>query len=628
MNVLQSIFVRFFITLHPISKTSSVYNMLCCPTSRIRQASLSVFLVVFLAFFCQCSSRPDADGYGQEYPLDTESYDVIDSCMAYMDSDPVQAHHMLDSAQAVGIISPQRCDYLHAMVTFWGDNKPDSALMICNRLLDEGRFGDDHFLEAEICALATNITSSLSRHIEVLQYANRGIALCHGHERMHSDETTMMGRAGVAYVVLGRFDEASETYDRALALILEDTSFGGLNARISLQKKQAILYHEMGEYDRVIAVCHEILELVNRFDRDPSFVEPRPKTMTEPGEVTHGFAEFYQSQMYIRIANAYRMMVEHGISTDPKAHKDSASAYVEKWTLISDAHQFQNNIAEALPELYFTGYKAVFESARQLAGESFGSDTLVAEYVDYLTLLARESASRHAMDQSNGYLQRAVSVSDSIRRRELVRSFAEQAAAHMVQEAQQAQKDAEYELARNRMYIALLVTILLALVLINVLVLRNRHNKKIIETVQQNLQESQQEIMDLEQQLEEVKAERQQNNTKELFQRIEQVMVEKQLYLNPDFDLKMLAKEVGSGLTNLSLCINGITGKSFRIWLSEYRLALFVRMLEDNPDGSIDELMYSCGYKEQSTFRRHFKATYGVTVSEYRKKIAKEKNNN
>lgn len=592
--------------------------MMNSPISRIRQAALSACLVAVLALFAQCSNQHGMEGYGQQHPLDPERYAAIDSCMAYMDTDPARAHHMLDSVRLLGIISPQRCDYLHAMVISEGDDRLDSALMICNRLLDEGDFGDDLFLEAEICVLATNITNALSRHIDVLRYARRGIELCHGHEQMRSDEATMMGRAGMAHQSLGQYAEASETYDRALALILEDTSFGGLNARISLQKKRAFLHLEMGDYERVIGACHEILALLERFDRDPSFVNPRPSTMTEPGEVTHGFVEFYQSQMYVHIANAYRLKVEQGVSAHPKADQDSALTYIEKWKQVSGP---SSNLHIALPVLSFTGLKADFEAAKTATGEAFGSDTLNTEYVDYLTLLARESATRHDMNQSNLYLQRALSVSDSIRRHELLHSLAEQATVNMVQEAQLAQKDAEYQLQHQRMFIVLLIVGLLALVLIYALYWRNRRNRKLIETVQQDLQESKQEILDLEQQLEEVKAEHADDNVKDLYQRIEQVMAEKKLYLNPNFELKMLAKEVGAGLTNLSLCINGVTGKNFRIWLSEYRLALFVRMLEEDPDQSINELMLRCGYREQSTFRRHFKNAYGLTVSDYRKKI-------
>lgn len=565
------------------------------------------------------------EGYGQEYPLDPERYAVIDSCMAYMSSDPALAHHMLDSVRDLSIISPQRCDFLHAMVVSEGEGQCDSALMICYRLLEEHRFGDDQFLEAEVCELVTNINSGLGRYVEVLQYAQRGIALCHGKELMRSDEASMMGRAGVAYQQLGQYDEAKETYLRALELIADDSSFGGLNAQISLLKKQSALYHEMGDYHQVIAVGQEILSLVGRFDHDPSFVNPRPATMTESGEATRGFAQFYQSQVYLRIANAYRMMVEQQLTPDPSVCRDSASAYVEQWMRLGMSGLPKNNLPSALPELYFTGHMAAFDEARQLAGQSFGSDTLVTEYVDYLTLLAQVSASRHEVAQSNGYLQRALAVSDSIRRSDMIRSFAEQASVHMVKEAQLAQKDAEYQLARNHLYLVLLVAALLTLVLVEVIIWRNRHHQKVIKTVQQDLQESKLEIQDLEQQLEDVKAERSMNSPKELYQRIEQVMKEKELYLDQDFDLKALAREVGAGITNVSVSINGITGMSFRVWLSKYRLSMFVKMLEQHPDQSIDDLMFRSGYREQSTFRRHFKAAYGVTVTEYRQKVLRDK---
>lgn len=575
-------------------------------------------IIVALALFCQCDSRTGLEGYGQQYPMDQESFAAIDSCMAYMETDPARAHSMLDSVFNAGAMSPQRCEYLHAMVVYTGEGKCDIALMMCNRLLDKGSFGDDQFLEAEICSLASNILIELNRYVEVVKYANRGIALCHGNEQMRSDEATMMGRVGIARQMLGQFDEARESYDRALDLIREDTSFGGLIALISLQKKQADLFCHTGDYDRMIDKCHEILRLVGRFDRDPSFVNPRPATMTESNEVTHGFADFYLCQVLPRIASAYRIKVEQGVSTDPKADRDSAAVYVEMW-LHTDASRSPFNKLCALPELYFTGRQAEFDAAKYEVGESFGSDTLVLEYIEYLTLMAQDAASRHDLTESNRYLQRALVVNDSIHRQDMQRSLSEQVSIHMVQEAQLAQHDAEHQLAQNKMYVALLVTILLTVVAINILVKKNHRHKKIIEAVQQDLQESKHEITDLEQQLEEVKAERTQTNAQTLFQRIEQVMTDKKLYLNPDLDIKTLAKEVGSGTTTLSLCINGITGKSFRIWLSEYRLALFVQMLEQHPDESIDELMARCGYREQSTFRRHFKAAYGVTVSEYKR---------
>lgn len=98
-------------------------------------------------------------------------------------------------------------------------------------------------------------------------------------------------------------------------------------------------------------------------------------------------------------------------------------------------------------------------------------------------------------------------------------------------------------------------------------------------------------------------------------------MSEHRLYLNPDLDVKMLAEEICSSRTVTSLCINNVTGKTFRQWLSEYRLAMFVRSLQDHPDASIEDLILQSGYKDQSTFRRQFKATYGMTAGEFRRQL-------
>lgn len=117
--------------------------------------------------------------------------------------------------------------------------------------------------------LASNIAISVNRYLETLQYANRGIAICHGQELMNYDEAMLMGRAGQAELSLGRTEEARQTYAKANKLLLEDKTFGGLIARISLMMKQSMLYSTTEEYDSVIAICHEVLDLVHRFDRDP-----------------------------------------------------------------------------------------------------------------------------------------------------------------------------------------------------------------------------------------------------------------------------------------------------------------------------------------------------------------------
>lgn len=86
-------------------------------------------------------------------------------------------------------------------------------------------------------------------------------------------------------------------------------------------------------------------------------------------------------------------------------------------------------------------------------------------------------------------------------------------------------------------------------------------------------------------------------------------------------DSLQVAELACSSRSVVSACINNITGRSFRQWLSDYRLSLFAKKLKENPDDPIDIIVMRCGYKEQSTFRRQFKAAYGMTPTEYRRQL-------
>ena len=582
-----------------------------------------LLFLILLCLQCACTS-PEADnGSGRDYPAN-ETFDLIDRSMGYMDTDPSRAHRMLDSIAAAGLMTQQRCDYFHAMVMFSGENKFDSALVTCDQLLDAGLFGDDRFLEEELCVLASNITACTQSHLATLKYANRGIALCHGDERMRGDEIVMMTRVAVAEQRLGRSQQARETFDRAYQLLKGTSTFADLVALITLQKRQMVLYHETGDYGAMINTCHEIEQLVERFERDPSFVGQRPETMQEPGPATKDFADFYRSQVYAHLARAYRLRVEQGQADDALAETDSVRSYVHK-LLHANGAQTSLALVNALPEMYFAGLKSEFDRVRPQAEEAFGCDSLVKEYVGYLSLLADDAASSHDLQASNNYLRRALAVSDSINQQEQMRMLSEQMSINMVQEQQLARQDAESQLERQR-----LMTRLLAIVIIIMLGAglstgwlwhKNQRKNRIIAMTQQDLDETKEEVRELTLQLEESRFDKSLDNTQATYERIIRVMEEKKLYLDAHLDIKQVADAAYSSRSMVSACINRISGKSFRLWLAEYRLSLFEKMLRQHPDTPIDELAANCGYKDQSTFRRQFKEKYGMTALRYKRRM-------
>ena len=594
----------------------------------MRKLHILLFLnIVWLLSACTGKDQRTDSENGRDYPTD-ETFDQIDISMSYMTSDPMKAHRMLDSIADAGLMTRQRCDYFHAMILFGGEDKIDSALCICDRLLDAGEFGDDRFLEEELCVLASNITSGNNRHLATLKYANRGIALCHGDERMRGDEATLMARVGTAEQALGRTEQARETYDRAYNLLKGTSSFADLVALITLQKKQLRLYDEINDYDAVISTCHEIEQLVGRFEHDPSFVGQRPATMQEPGAATKDFADFYRCQMYAQLAHSYHLRIEQGLASDVKAETDSVRTYIQK-LLNTDGARTSAALIKAMPEMQFLGLKSAFNQARIQAEESYKGDSLVSEYVNYLTLLANDAESRHDLKACTSYLRRALAVRDSISRNEQLRILSEQMSINMVQEQQLARQDAENLLERQTMISSILTFVLIAVLItgliIGWLLYKNRKNEEIILLTQQDLLDTQEEVKELSQQLEVAKSENASDNMQVLYDRILKVMEEKELYLNADLDIKMLAEAANSSRPVVSACINNKSGKPFRIWLAEYRLSLFENLLKLHPDAQIVDLATRCGYKDQSTFRRQFKDRYGMTALQFKKNLIEEK---
>ena len=594
----------------------------------MRKLHILLFLnIVWLLSACTGKDQRTDSENGRDYPTD-ETFDQIDISMSYMTSDPMKAHRMLDSIADAGLMTRQRCDYFHAMVLFGGEDKIDSALCICDRLLDAGKFGDDRFLEEELCVLASNITSGNNRHLATLKYANRGIALCHGDERMRGDEATLMARVGTAEQALGRTEQARETYDRAYNLLKGTSSFADLVALITLQKKQLRLYDEINDYDAVISTCHEIEQLVGRFEHDPSFVGQRPATMQEPGAATKDFADFYRCQMYAQLAHSYHLRIEQGLASDVKAETDSVRTYIQK-LLNTDGARTSAALIKAMPEMQFLGLNSAFNQARIQAEESYKGDSLVSEYVNYLTLLANDAESRHDLKACTSYLRRALAVRDSISRNEQLRILSEQMSINMVQEQQLARQDAENLLERQEMMTRVLAIVLIAVLItgliIGWLLYKNRKKEEIILLTQQDLLDTQEEVKELSQQLEVAKSQSAANNMQMLYERILKVMEEKKLYLNADLDIKMLAEAANSSRAVVSSCINNKTGKPFRIWLAEYRLSLFENLLKLHPDAQIVDLATRCGYKDQSTFRRQFKDRYGMTALQFKKNLIEEK---
>lgn len=101
------------------------------------------------------------------------------------------------------------------------------------------------------------------------------------------------------------------------------------------------------------------------------------------------------------------------------------------------------------------------------------------------------------------------------------------------------------------------------------------------------------------------------------------IIVEKELYLNPDFSLEEAAKELKLTKHILSQYVNEILGKSFSNLIKEYRIEKAKQLLETEKNFTLESLGYDSGFSSKSSFFTAFKKITGLTPAEYQKSYSK-----
>ena len=105
-----------------------------------------------------------------------------------------------------------------------------------------------------------------------------------------------------------------------------------------------------------------------------------------------------------------------------------------------------------------------------------------------------------------------------------------------------------------------------------------------------------------------------QGNDDALMERIMQV-INAQLE-KPEFNVELLAKEIGLSRTQLHRKMKELTGMSSSDFIRNLRLRQAVTLLQ-RADVNITQVAYAVGFTSQSHFSTAFKKLYGVTPSEY-----------
>ncbi|MDB4292532.1 helix-turn-helix transcriptional regulator [Maribacter sp.] len=101
--------------------------------------------------------------------------------------------------------------------------------------------------------------------------------------------------------------------------------------------------------------------------------------------------------------------------------------------------------------------------------------------------------------------------------------------------------------------------------------------------------------------------------------RLDELMIEKQLFKNPDLKLSDVANELNILPHYLSQFLNDNVGKRFSSFLNEYRIKSVENEITANQHLTLEAIGQKCGFKSNSTFYTAFKKIKGITPAQFKK---------
>jgi AraC-like DNA-binding protein len=109
----------------------------------------------------------------------------------------------------------------------------------------------------------------------------------------------------------------------------------------------------------------------------------------------------------------------------------------------------------------------------------------------------------------------------------------------------------------------------------------------------------------------------------DIAKRLEQLMLQKKFYTNPEITLDKLAEAAGYPPKKISLTIKQCYQQNFYEYINRYRIAEAKRLLaEQGPQAkSITDIYFAVGFNSKSVFNTFFKRLEGMTPSQYREQL-------
>jgi len=550
-------------------------------------------------------------------PQVTDTLYTEASIWAIYDTLPERALTMIDSAEVVGNMTATRAELLRAIVysrTIEDAQWLDTARIICERLLAGDSAKVNLAYRQDVLEVLVS-TARMQQDDEMLVLRASQLANLCREQGFTAEALRNESEIGLALSHLNLWQQGLAKIDSVLAELNGVRHFNELDASVIAIKRKIAVLQEQKCWADVIPVAQGIVDRLSDYEQHPG--DYHDGTYREPAdENRQGYIDFYRSQAYSYIANAYANMSEKG----------KAIEYLSLFEQSDYSRTFDGRKL-IMPTLCLLGeYDKMEAVCRDLEAHAKSQgDTVSNDYSTLLRCRADAAKAQGRIAESLRLHEQHEAVKELLHTRQLQGKAHLYAARYHAQEQQRqiVQKEADtrfWRFASAAIAIGLLLAVFFALYYF--CQKRNIAHKNRILAAQID------EAVAFKKQ---VKDERSKDTSagstvcpdsltdEQLFEYLKDLIEREQLFLNSSFERQNLIDLTGLSKERIGTAFSrGSSYDRLTSYIRELRLEFAVNLMNDQPDLTTTQVALASGFTSPDTFTRYFKAKYSMTPTIYR----------
>lgn len=317
---------------------------------------------------------------------------------------------------------------------------------------------------------------------------------------------------------------------------------------------------------------------------------------------------------------------------------EEAAAVYNKYSALDFARSYTGRLFSVPYLLDAARYAEALDYNSSCLNE-YPGDTISYDYLGLLQNQANAFRGLKDYREADGYMRRCYAVQDSIYRREAESKAQEYARLFDSQEKEMQLISAKAESQKNKILFASALTAVGLLLVILWVIFSNlrrtrRKNRIDAKRIDELIAQKEELRKAFSHNLENESLQADRSGSDEVpddkdyqeFMRMEAIIVENQMFLNPRLGRDDILKVTGVSKNTLVPIIRKYAGSAnLNDYINRLRLEYAVKMIKNNKLFTIDSIAETSGFNSRSTFYRVFQNVFGMTPSQY---LETQKNNN